>query len=224
MHNEPNFIIDDPHPDSILRAFRRASTRDRFVDHGILRFGRLDHYKSIECNVRRDSTEGTATFDMSYEAPCRGIDDRHDTILPCPTSTITAPASFELSNPKYVSCFSVSKDVNTVGKFGRYIVVVHQPFQLFHRIAASVAHCNRIHRLFVDCFPVRYDKGEPGTSDSGRWSVRLPYGQKPPSFADEMEYRVAIVASRLPGPLRPAPDSIVVSVGSLRHIATAIDL
>jgi hypothetical protein len=55
---------------------------------------------------------------------------------------------------------------------------------------------------FLDCFPVRYDKGTIQPRPDDDWRIRLSFGQKPPAYREEHEFRCAVV---LEGPRQGAP-------------------
>lgn len=115
--------------------------------------------------------------------------------------------SVEWMNPTYLFCTSLNTvdPQLLVSRFGQALVESHDPeafFKAIHRAVDPEGYSGRT-IAFVDCFPVRYDKGEVHTRPDDDWRIRVSFGQKPAAYSIEQEYRCAVV---LEGPRAGAPD------------------
>jgi hypothetical protein len=125
-------------------------------------------------------------------------------------------------NPTYVLCLS-NNDVDishVTNRFGEHVIEVFRPRLFFERIHKCSLELDVGDRPvdFIDCFPVRYDKGLVGPEPPMSTLMRLSYGQKAPGFALEREYRCAVVLS---GGRDGAPQHIDLYLGDITPFARA---
>jgi hypothetical protein len=167
-------------PDILYRGFRDLEHARAFVNDGVIRFGRLDHYRTIEDASRQDTDEGTAVL-------CALAPDSQDLI----------PEHWEGLNRVYILSCSAAEPGLVASKFGCHLVRINQPRALIDDIRRYASSHSLIPNQEVYSSWVSYDRGAsvPTSPDIDEW-LRLAYSQKSVSFTGEQEYRVALVSMR----------------------------
>lgn len=182
---------------------------------------RLDYYTTLEDPNRADASEGNAHLMVPGNVPVVTLDRDTMAVL----DEWMEPGHFNLQqtyiNPTYILCLSDAAAGATMiaERFGPCVCEIVSPIGLLERLHDWAQHWSLgEHEVgFVDCFSVRYDKGQVGSQPTGgRWRIRLPYGQKPHEFSREMEYRCAV---SLTGPTEGAPNYLDVYLGDLTSVA-----
>jgi len=200
-----------------LRAYSVAQHAEALLARGQLRLRRIEYYRTIEDQKRKDSAEGEAHLRVPGDVTTVRMDRTSGEIV----GQTTAPGHFNwqmsFQNPTYALCLShPTVDVSELtARFGTHIIEVVQPEPFLRRFHLSVQALRIPNRTvdFVDCFPVRYDKGLVGAApDDPSEMMRLSYGQKTTDFAVEQEYRCVVVLS---GPSAEAPDYLDLGLGDL---------
>lgn len=166
----------DALPTSLLRAFKNEEYARQFIE-GRLRFGLLEHYKSIE-GCRQDRTEGRASLTLVGDSHRRPV--YYSQSSPNPHYIICA------SHPAVCTCAS--------SKFGKFVVCINDPVELLDRIGEAWKNDDRRSVSSpASIWPVLYNKDdrvEP-LSDT-LYSDCLVYAQKAPAYATEREYRYVL--------------------------------
>lgn len=170
--------VEGEHRGILYRGFEKLEHAREFVEHGIVCFGSINMYRTIEDAKRRDTNEGEAV--VQTPAPDgQGYIDFH----------VTSPA------PTYVLCLTTSEA--SAREFGPHVVRINDVGTFQGDIIRSVGASPPIPNPRVKCGFVEYTRGyevnaEPGVED---W-VHLRCYQKAPSLAHEQEYRIALIVTR----------------------------
>jgi hypothetical protein len=177
-------------PDVLYRGFGSLDHARQFVNEGVISLGRLDRYRTLEDARRRDESEGTAALRT-----------------PAPNRIDLIPEHWQAMNRVYVLCCSAADPALVATKFGRHLVRINKPRDLVADIRSYVSSHSIVPNPEVYATWVRYDRGDsvPASPDVDEW-LRLSCSQKPASFMDEQEYRLAILSLR--SYQHPAPDPL----------------
>ena len=188
------------YPPVLYRAFNKREHAEAFVQHGKIRLGLLNHYCEIEDAQRSDTSEGTG----SITAP--GIVTQ---VAMTRTGTITrqweepGPVhhSVVFTNAVYILSLSYPTDENCAilrNKFGVHVVRINAPRQLGQDITDALHSGPDDTAGVVECVRVIYNKGATVDAPLDRDTrLRLAYGQKPPEFEPEHEYRLVLISQRV---------------------------
>jgi len=213
------FVIDTP-PASLLRAYTVAEHAEALLARGGLRLRRIEYYRTIEDLKRQDSAEGEAHLKVPGDVTTVQMDRASGGIVGQSTAPGHLNWQMSFQNPTYALCLShPAVDISELtARFGTHVIEVVQPKQFLRRLHLRAQALRLPNRTvdFVDCFPVRYDKGLVGAApDDPSEIMRLSYGQKTPDFAVEREYRCVVVLS---GPSARAPDYLDLELGDVRAL------
>jgi len=215
-----SLVIDTP-PVSLLRAYAVAEHAEALLRGGGLRLRRIEYYRTIEDLKRQDSAEGEAHLRVPRDVTTVRIDRTSGAVVGQSNAPGHLNWQMSFQNPTYALCLS-HPGVNIselTARFGTHVIEVVQPVQFLGRLHLRAQALRLPNRAvdFVDCFPVRYDKGLVGAApDDPSEIMRLSYGQKTPGFAVEREYRCVVVLS---GPSAGAPDYLDLELGDVRELA-----
>lgn len=188
-------LIDDC-PSVLVRAFSEKAYADAFLSEGRLRLRDIREFREIE-GARQDETEGRAAFRVPGHVPAVAIEPHTGAMRNLGNQSGYFQVSHEFINPTYLFCTAglVANLDFLRERFGRHLVLIHNPQKLFSAIHTflDINGFNGRALLFVECFPVQYDKGDIQSWPTGDRRVRLNYGQKPADYISEREYRCAVV-------------------------------
>ena len=209
-------------PTRLFRAWDDPGFAQAFLRGGHLRLRPIQYYKGLEESKRRDATEGQGHLLVPGDVPVVTLDRMTGEKV----SSGSQPGHFNwrmgFVNPTYILCLSdPAVDLAELTGFGRHVIEVFSPKALVESLHKAVLAMDLGDRIvaYVDCFAVRYDKGLVGHEPTeSTWRVRIAYGQKPPIFAGEKEYRCAVVLS---GSAAGAPDYLDVSLGDVTRFASS---
>jgi hypothetical protein len=192
----PRPLIVDECPPFLIRAFDSEKYARAFLYEGKLRLRNVRHFCDVS-DARHDPNEGIGALQVPGDVPIIAID--------CLTGAArdlgTRPGHFsysqELINPTYIFCCSTPDVARSLlrSKFDTTLVRIHAPGAFFEALRRALDTKGYAERAlsFIECFPVRYDKGAVGQTPDHDWRTRLSYGQKPPGFREEHEFRCAVV-------------------------------
>ncbi len=155
----------------LYRAFDDIRFAQQFAESGRFRLGRLDYYCDIESAERADASEGQGHYIDGEGASIR----------------------FYLGNPIYIlSCSSEDVDLAFRRKrMGSFVVRINDPKRLMGDLDDFLK--DQQIKLFggVRGNPVSYNKGQVVGNDLDAMErAELSVRQKPPSFAEEKEFRI----------------------------------
>ncbi len=217
-------VMESP-PFRLLRAYKVAEHAEALLTRGGLRLRRIEYYRTIEDSKRQDAAEGQAHLRVPGDVPVVRMDRISGEII----ERHTTPGHFNwqmgFQNPTYALCLSqpTVDPTELTARFGPHVIQIVRPepfLRRIHECAQGLRFPNRAVD-FVDCFPVRYDKGLIGAAPNDpSVLMRLSYGQKTPDFAVEREYRCAIVLS---GPSAGAPEYIDIELGDASTLLRRYD-
>lgn len=195
------------YPRTLYRFFKEKKYAEEFISRGKIRAGLISSYRKIECQNRRDESEGEA----HYRMPGR--------VISCmfTRNSSEEPVCFEKDgleehhishgNRIYLICSSLCLENldQKISRFGAHIVKIHSPVSLAIDIDWSLNHPDGSGRFLVDGRRVEYSKGEilAHVEDTKEY-VDLGYIQKPPSFAVEDEFRYCLIDMNTANLLKPA--------------------
>jgi hypothetical protein len=183
-------------PSTLLRFFETEEYARQFVA-GQVRFGLLEHYRTVE-RSRRDVSEGRASFDWALRAPQVIINSQTGQIVGHARSNQNIHYTGSSQNPYYILCAS-HFEVNTSAlatKFGRFIVCINDPVALLERIKAGWQKHDWSLENSAFITPVEYNKDGLLEPDPCLWAPpHLCYSQKPESFREEREYRYLLMCT-----------------------------
>jgi hypothetical protein len=187
-------------PPKLFRCFAEEKHARAFVDVGYLRFRPVTYFASLEDAIRADSSEGKAHLQVPGDVTTVRFDDKGNVV------GVTEEPGYinfqsEFINPVFVYCFSYPPggDITLLpAKFGRFVVQVDEPLQLARDLTVRMTEDGVLRRTpVVECHRVVYNKGEKSQQVEDHFQrTRLNFMQKPSSFADEYEYRLASVDCR----------------------------
>jgi hypothetical protein len=186
-------------PPTLYRVFDDERWARAFVEEGRMRFRLVQVYQRHEDEIRADASEGNAHLLVSGDVTTLHFDEQLQIV-----GRSKAPGFINYQgtflNPVYVYCFTYPPDGRVdllPSRFGRYVVKIDEP----QRLAQEITNWLTVEGILrgtpvVECAAVRYNKGEQSEEITDHLErTRLNYCQKPKSFADEFEYRYAVVAS-----------------------------
>ena len=157
-------------PDVVYRAFDKREYAEAFVA-GNVRFANCNNYLNIS-DSRRDVTEGTGLYLK---------DDRSTTIRFC-------------SNSIFIQSFHRTIESARDAGHGRYIIELHNPFNLAAAITKKLH--NSSFKVFggVEGVNIAYQRGDfKGEQLSSYQRSRLTYSEKPSSYLSEEEFRFVLI-------------------------------
>ncbi|MEO5799628.1 MAG: hypothetical protein ABIZ70_06920 [Gemmatimonadales bacterium] len=204
-------------PSRLVRAFAERDHAAAMVA-GRIRLRSIRYYREIEDEGRRDSDESVGRLRVPADVQRVAID--LDGGLPRDLGATPGHLNLatEFLDPTYLVCCSdASAGVSSgIVKFGDFLVDIFNPKGFSEAVLEAAGRSSLGGRglHFVDAFPVEYTKGDVGAAPLAGASMRLSYGQKPPSFADEKEFRLAVVVT---GGLRDAPEFIDLTLENPRE-------
>jgi hypothetical protein len=183
-------------PNRLLRAFRVEDHARDFLE-GNIRFGLLDYYKKIE-DVRRDTTEGLASFYWDVKAPQVIFDLKTDQITGRKQSDQNIHYSGSSINPYFIlSTFHPDVDMGVLRKYGEFFVRISDPQALLDRI--KIAWRDHAWSLNGSAWiaQVVYNKNEILEPDLYlRAPASYSYAQKPRiPFEEDREFRYVLECS-----------------------------
>ena len=159
------------YPNTVYRVFDDIQYAEDFIN-GSIRFSRLQNYKHIEDELRRDNTEGEAHV-------------IHD--------GLHHHSSFA-SNSFYILCFHRTLEAAQQSKFGKFIVEITNPRQLAIEITKWLDKQPYKHFGGIEGVNVEYSHGEEVDIEPTTIELaRLTYSQKPIFFSDEDEFRLIFI-------------------------------
>ena len=192
----PRPLIVDECPPFLIRAFDSEDYARAFLHEGKLRLRNVRHFRDVS-DARHDPNEGIGALQVPGDVPFIAIDRVTGAARDLGTRPGHISYSQEFINPTYLFCCSTPDVARSLlrSKFGTTLVCIYAPgafFKALHRALDTKGYAERA-LAFIECFPVRYDKGEVGQNPADDWRTRLSYGQKPPAFREEHEFRCAVV-------------------------------
>ncbi|MDD5577978.1 MAG: hypothetical protein PHY16_01700 [Methylobacter sp.] len=191
-------VLYEP-PSVLYRVFDKKEYALAFVETGNLRLKTLSHFANVKDELRVDATEGSFSIQTPSEIIKVGMNQSGEIISQHSESGVIHCRG-EVVNPIYIYCFSNPPNGNLSflsPKFGEYIVRVDDPVQFIQDITehlSSIDFC--LGSPVIEIVPVVYNKGfmSDQTLDNSA-HFQLSYTQKPASFSDEYEYRLAVIST-----------------------------
>lgn len=192
-------------PPTLYRVLKEEQHARAFADQGKIRFVNLQHCANTEDAMRRDATEGDGfirfkTDEMiTVHIDPHTFEDKGQTVGP----GVMNYSSSSL-NPRFILCFSSppGNDIDQLpSKFGSWVVKINDPRQLALDIHNHLEAQDQLD-FPLESARVRYDRGallDKQLPDEERYL--LPYAYKPPSFADEHEYRFILMTGMSDPPI-----------------------
>jgi len=188
-------------PRTLYRCFTKEEHALQFAKEGKVRIGLLDVYKTIECDARRDQTEGVGLYKLK-EPVTSGRFSTDPSFEPeWIISDGIQQHNVEHLNPIFLlCCANISADLGLLkSRFGSYVVRIDSPVALAIEIDQALNGLDgKAGPFLVEGRNVEYNKGgliEDGRTPEGLCD--LSYVQKPDQFKDEMEFRLCIIAMGL---------------------------
>lgn len=171
-------LTPDGVPTGLVRTFRRRAHRQAFLNGAVL-LRRLDVFRSIEDQSRRDDTEGESHL-----------------VVPA-TSGIDVHLRGSFHNPVYLLCCSEPGAEGANPNFGTYRVRIGDPGRLLSAMAVAAGrHLSGREVINAMLLRVVYTKGTRSeTHPTAEERYRLMLAQKPLRFGGEREWRYPIVVS-----------------------------
>ena len=203
---EPLTVFDS-FPPVLYRVFNDVHWAREFVDHGRMRFSRVEYFADLEDPLRADAAEGKAHRLIDGNVFKARLDE-NDEIIEVWQEPGVINYRGESLNPAYIICFSLPPDGDErllPWKFGSVGVRIRDPKRLAQDITDALTREGKLRGTpVVECRSVMYDKGERGDDIADHFErTRLNWFQKPPAFADEYEWRFAVLATP---PIGGAPE------------------
>lgn len=174
----------------LYRAFDKRRYAEEFMEEGKLRFCSLSYYRKIEDALRVDATEGYGHLTTDGEKMIVDLNNR---------TIHSVPGVEDLRvgggvSGDYIYCFAApeSEYISDVPEeFGRYVVKILEPEQLFQDITKAVSVDPGLLRngTIIERSCVRYDKGERQEIVTPNEKLNLSWSQKPKKFSNERELR-----------------------------------
>ena len=196
------------YPKALFRFFDKEEYADEFVQHGRFRISPLETYREIECEVRRDVSEGEGLYRMQGPVVSALI-SRDESIPPVWSEEdgIQVRHSHVAAPIFPFCCANTSADVDYLRtRFGQYVVKIESPVGLAIEIDRFLngEDGGRGPYLVIGS-NVEYNKGELITDGRAPDQlVDLAYTQKPEIFHQESEFRFCVIKlSPESGPLPP---------------------
>lgn len=166
-----SFKAHGDYPKTVYRVFDKIEYVTDFLN-GSLRFSRLQNYKHIEDELRRDNTEGEAYIIYN------GLSHH----------------SMFASNSFYILCFHRTLEAAKQSKFGKFIVEINNPRQLAVKITKWLDRQPYKHFGGIEGVNIEYTHGEELSVKPNRIDLaRLTYAQKPNFFSNEQEFRLVFI-------------------------------
>jgi hypothetical protein len=160
--------------------------------------GSIDVYKSIECNARRDPTEGVGLYKLKGLVTSGRFSADQSVNPEWFVYEGIQEHNVEHLSPKFVLCCAgLSADLEMLrSRFGKYVIRIESPVAL----ATEIDHAlngfdGKSGAFLVEGREVEYNKG--ALIDDGRTSdtlCDLAYVQKPEIFKEEKEFRFCLIA------------------------------
>src|SRR5882724_1743999 len=199
MVREPELIAL---PGRLLRFYKSADRRyaEAFAFDGRLRLWELAYFRRIEDASRADPDEGEGRLRVPGQVPLVNVSVADGRF----TDGGTVQGHFNFGTtwvqPLYVFCTSLPDVSVTIagGHLGSELVIIHDPARFAAELTRSayLLHLGEREILWVEAFPVRYDKDAVSDLPSDQSARhRLPYGQKASRFEVEREYRFVVAVS-----------------------------
>jgi len=183
------------YPKTLYRFFDKKEYALRFIEAGHLRAGLLSGYKKIECESRRDETEGRSHYRLR-EMVTSGIFSQ-DSSRPAVWKEEMGVGEHHGEQLNLIHLICCSRSLENLEekkrKFGDFVVRIASPVSLAIDLDYALNGNNGEGRNLIVGASVSYSKGEilEGISDS-KDCVDLAYTQKPPTFSDEHEFRFCL--------------------------------
>lgn len=186
-------------PNTLLRFYKREEYARSFIG-GEIRFGYLDHYKSIE-GSRKDPKEGQVSFEWAQKATQIILDKKSGQVVAQAESDQNIRYSGISLNPHFILCTSHPEADKRIleKKFGQFIIRINDPTALLERIKTAWQSHPWAFDGCAFIAPVIYNKGELVEPD--RYLIAPPeysYSQKSKSdgegnsFEEEKEFRYVL--------------------------------
>lgn len=169
-----------------------------FVERGRLRAGLLETYRTIECDARRDETEGEGLYILKQDVEQGQSLDGQD-VVPQRPPGLSPICHTSSTNLIFALCFlNISVDLEKMkARFGQHVVKVFSPVSLAIEIDYSLnGEDGKSGPFQVYGKNIEYNKGE--LIEDGRTPellTDLAFTQKPKRFSDEKEYRMCITGT-----------------------------
>lgn len=210
-------------PKHLYRFFREKERMDQFLQ-GFIRFGKLEVYREIEDEKRRDVDEGKTrgkykTDKLMY------LKISNDTGRVIERGLKTGDIFITGDSPNkffIVSLVDERADLKTLSKkFGKYVIRVNDVENFLELLNKNCNFSWKVGRIILE--QVKYDKDNYVTMEEH--NPHLPFGyhfaQKSEIFAEECEWRIVITGSAI-----EAVDDkyVTIEVGSLEEIVSIIAL
>ena len=175
----------------LYKHFPRREYAETLIS-GVVRFGSLDYYRSIEDAARGDPTEGTAVarhWSEGREAVVLGADGIR--VIDSPGEvTRTSQAG----NAVFIVCFTLEPSHSTQ-KLGKFLVEISDPRVFIDHIRGSLdPSCRWQRNAVVHGWHVEYDKGELCSQEGEHDPLRISVTQKPREYADQKEFRIVLIS------------------------------
>ncbi len=210
-------------PQYLYRFFNQKDHRDQFIQ-GLIRFGRLEAYKEIEDEQRKDKDEGDPRGKYKTDKQIylkisnqTGKVVEHGIKLGDINISGYSPNNFFI-----VSATDEKVNVEKISeKFGKYVVKINNPQKLLDLLNKNRKFPWSVGKIVLE--RVKYDKDNYLEIEES--NPHLPFGyyyaQKPQMFSDEMEWRFVLIGSGID---ELEDKFVVIEIGSIENIITRIDL
>jgi len=176
-------------PATLYRVFSNRDYAEQFIE-GNIRFSTLRYYNSIKDDIRVDRTEGYGRLKR---------DGKKLIFNPQDNTLMTTHGRENLhvdggEKGTFICCFSSPESgrlQELPTKFGRFVVRIKEPEQLFKDVQNSIHHDPKLSefKFELSSSMVRYDKEMYQKSITEEETDSLGWAQKPQAYSDEMEYR-----------------------------------
>lgn len=207
----------------LYRFFKKKNYRDEFLT-GAIRFGKLQVYKSIEDEKRRDIDEGEArgkykTDKLAYLT----VDKNTGKVIHKGVTQGDMSISGTSLDHNFILCLSDENvDLKLIAdKLGRFVVVINDVDKMLDLLNKKCRIPWKVGRIVL--MQVKYDKDKYIEMD--KESQHLPFeyfvAQKPETFADEHEQRIVLTGSAIED---VSDEYITIEIGDIKDIATKLDL
>ncbi|HHI4957673.1 TPA: hypothetical protein ACP5S6_004612 [Vibrio parahaemolyticus] len=197
-------------PKILYKAFNKRAYAESFLD-GNVRMCTLEAYKNMENNPRQDKSEGQAQYTIPNTGPRQSI--RLESGLVITESEDVRIVHQSRTDQHFIYCFSNPKSnklENLPTKFGKYIVKINNPKKFVKDLKRSI---KQIESYKIN--PPTLEHGDVSYTKYLALSKRdksLAWRQKPESYSDEMEFRLALWLSLL----EKQPEPLIIKTKSLR--------
>lgn len=159
------------YPDVVYRVFTEREHAQQFIN-GNIRLGNIYYYKKVECEKRRDKTEGESHV-VHNGVSKYGMFATNSIYILCCHRTLSSVANSNL---------------------GKHVVKINEPKTFAKDLTLALEQSQDKYFGGIEgCF-VDYSKGKESSATlNGYEIVRLAYCQKPSDFSPEEEFRFVAI-------------------------------